>query len=199
MVRLPEPTGSVSPLSDWVVSRYDISMKETKTTVKLTPSQAYALQVKADRRAAAIERQGNVVREDNVRVDAMFIAAKEVAPRKVAKVAKATKKVRWTGPELDYLIDRYLVNFNKADGTVNYAAINDEFATKFPKRGTTGVQMAVCQIRGLDTWVVGEGLTDTSQALIDKLYAADPVRFPGGANAEVKVMNALDLLLAELR
>jgi hypothetical protein len=167
--------------------------------MKLTPAQAYALQVKADRRAAALERQGNVVREDNARVNAMFAASKEVAPRKVAKVVKATKKVRWTSAELDYLIELYIAHFDKASGTVNYGAINDEFAAKFTERGTVGVQMAVCQIRGLDTWVAGEGLTDTSQALIDKLYAADPVRFPGGVTAEVKVLNAIDNLLAELR
>lgn len=147
---------------------------------KLTAAQAYALQVKADKRARVLEERANPkLKIDRERVNAMFTAAKEVAPRKVTKVTKATKKVRWTGPELDYLVDRYIAHFNKAEGTVNYAAINDEFAAKFPERGTVGVQMAVCQIRALDTWVVGEGLTDTSQALIDKLYAADPVRFPG--------------------
>ena len=175
-------------------------MKNETTVTKLTAAQTYALQAKADKRARVLEERANPeLKADRQRVDAMFTVAEKVTQRKVAKVGKATKKVRWTGAELDYLIDRYVAHFNKAEGTVNYAAINDEFAAKFPERGTVGVQMAVCQIRGLDTWVVGEGLTDTSQALIDKLYAADPVRFPGGANAEVKVMNALDLLLAELR
>ncbi len=61
---------------------------------KLTAAQSYALQVKADRRAAALERQGNVVREDNARINAMFAATEKVAQRKVTKGAKATKKVR---------------------------------------------------------------------------------------------------------
>jgi acetolactate synthase regulatory subunit len=40
--------------------------------MKLTASQTYALQVKADRRAAALERQGGVIKEDDARVKAMF-------------------------------------------------------------------------------------------------------------------------------
>ena len=35
---------------------------------KLTSAQAYALQIKSDRRAAALERQNNVIREDNARI-----------------------------------------------------------------------------------------------------------------------------------
>lgn len=174
-------------------------MKETKTTVKLTPSQAYALQVKADRRAAAIERQGNVVREDNVRVDAMFIAAKEVAPVKVTRVKKATKKVRWTGAELDLLIVLYLKHVDAANGAENATVIYDEFSKVFDTRTQASLCLAIAQIKGLDVYYPAKGMKDTSQELIDKLYAVDPVRFPGGASSEEKVMNALDLLLAELR
>jgi hypothetical protein len=39
---------------------------------KLTPAQAYAAQVKADRRAAAAERRGGAVAADNARVAEMF-------------------------------------------------------------------------------------------------------------------------------
>jgi hypothetical protein len=168
-------------------------MKNTK----LTPAQAQALQAKADRKAEALLRAADpTLRADNKRIDAMYAMPVKAQPK---KAPKSTKKVRWTSPELDFLVARYLVHFSKATGTVNYNAVRDEFAVKFPQRGTTGVQMAVCQIRGLDTWVAGEGLSDTSQLLIDKLYAVDPVRFPGGATKEEKIVNALDNLLAEIR
>jgi hypothetical protein len=49
-------------------------MKETNQ-MKNTAAQNYALQVKADRRAAALERQGKVIREDNARMKAMFTVA----------------------------------------------------------------------------------------------------------------------------
>jgi hypothetical protein len=39
---------------------------------KLTPAQAYARQVKADRRAATAERQDAVVAADNARVNALY-------------------------------------------------------------------------------------------------------------------------------
>ena len=42
---------------------------------KLTPAQAYAAQVKADRRAAAAERRGAAVAGDNARVAEMFAKA----------------------------------------------------------------------------------------------------------------------------
>jgi hypothetical protein len=42
---------------------------------KLTPAQAYAAQVKADRRAAAAERRGGAVAADNARVAEMFAKA----------------------------------------------------------------------------------------------------------------------------
>jgi hypothetical protein len=47
---------------------------------KLTASQAYANQVRADRRAAALERRGGAIAADNARVDEMFAKA---APTKV--------------------------------------------------------------------------------------------------------------------
>jgi hypothetical protein len=41
---------------------------------KLTPAQAYAAQVKADRKAAAKERQDSVIKADNVRIQEMMAA-----------------------------------------------------------------------------------------------------------------------------
>jgi hypothetical protein len=40
--------------------------------VKLTPAQAYALQAKADRHAAALERRGGAVAADNARVKSLY-------------------------------------------------------------------------------------------------------------------------------
>jgi hypothetical protein len=179
---------------------YTIFMMKNETTLtKLTAAQAYALQVKADRRAAAIERRGNVVREDNARVNAMFIVAEKVATPKVAKVKKATKKVRWTGAELDLLIVLYLKHVDAANGAENATVIYDEFSKVFDTRTQASLCLAIAQIKGLDVYYPAKGMKDTSQELIDKLHAVDPVRFPGGASSEEKVMNALDLLLAELR
>ena len=39
---------------------------------KLTPAQAYALQVKADRRSAAVERRQPEIAADDARVKAMY-------------------------------------------------------------------------------------------------------------------------------
>lgn len=166
--------------------------------MKLTPAQAYAAQVKADRRAAAIERRGQVVAADNNRVNAMFVNAREqkVAPK---KVTKATKKVRWTGPEFDLLIELYLKHVDAANGAENAGAIYDEFSAVFNTRTQASLCLAIAQIKGLDVYYPAKGMKDTSQELIDKLHVVNPERFPGAANAEEKVLNALDLLLAELR
>jgi len=45
---------------------------ETVKMTKLTTSQAYAAQVKADRRAAAAERRNGVMAADNARVAEMY-------------------------------------------------------------------------------------------------------------------------------
>jgi hypothetical protein len=166
--------------------------------MKLTPAQAYTAQVKADRRAAAIERCGEVVAADNNRVNAMFAITNE---RKVTtkKVTKATKKVRWSGPEFDLLIELYLKHVDLANKRDNREYIVEGFVQRYPERTESAVVLGVMQIKGLDAYYPAKGMKDTSQELIDKLYVADPVRFPGGANSEEKVLNALDLLLAELR
>jgi hypothetical protein len=35
--------------------------------------------------------------------------------------------------------------------------------------------------------------------MVDRLYQIDPVRFPGGADLEVKTLAKIDRLLAQLR
>lgn len=54
---------------------------------KLTASQAYALQVKADRRAAALERREGAVATDNARVTKLFKQAEET--KRTAQLAHA--------------------------------------------------------------------------------------------------------------
>jgi hypothetical protein len=172
-------------------------MKETKTTMtKLTTAQAYALQVKADKRARAIENRDPVIAADNARINAMFAADQKVAQR---KAAKSNKKVRWTGAEFDFAIEVYLQFTVKGKVAVNNPVAVANFQDKFGNRNYGAVNMLFGQIRGLDNYAPQEGLTDTSQALVDKLYAVDPERFPGGAIREEKVLNAIDNLLAELR
>ena len=168
-------------------------------TNKLTTSQAYANQVLADRRAAAYERRGSVIAADNRRLNDLFKLGGVDKVAEGKKTRTETKKVRWTSAELDFLIGRYLAHFVKTTGLVNHAEICAEFAAKFSERGTAGVHMTINQIRGLDTWVDIEGLSDTSKALVDKLYAIDPERFPAGETRQGEMLSALDQLLAELR
>lgn len=166
---------------------------------KLTPAQAYALQVKADRRAAAIERQNGVIREDNARIESV-LSKRDVAVNKVVKVKRtSSKKVRWSSAELDLLIELYIKYADTANGSDNREMIVSDFLAQYPERGSAAVIFGVMQVKGLDVHYNAKGLKDTSQALIDKLYSVDPVRFPGGATKEEKVFNALDSLLAEIR
>jgi hypothetical protein len=171
-------------------------MKNEITMTKLTTAQAYALQVKADKRARAIENRDPVIAADNARINAMFTVAPKVTQR---KVTKATKKVRWTGPEFDFAIEVYLQFTVKGKVAVNNPVAVANFQNKFGNRNYGAVNMLFGQIRGLDNYAPQEGLTDTSQMLIDKLYAVDPERFPVGAIREEKMLNDLDNLLAEMR
>ena len=69
---------------------------------KLTPAQAQAAQARADRRAAALERQGGAIKADNARVAEMFQAAE------VRKPAKASSKVAVSDRAvLGLMVDRY--------------------------------------------------------------------------------------------
>jgi hypothetical protein len=170
---------------------------EITKMIKLTPAQAYAAQVRADRRSAALERRGSVIAADNARINELF-KKEEVAPKiKVKKIA--SKKVRWTSKEFDLIINLYLKHVDGVNGVENRAQIEAEFGAVYPTRTGSAVALCVCQIKGLDTYHPAEGMKDTSQMLIDKLYAINPERFPGGAKREEKVLNALDALLADIR
>ena len=171
---------------------------ETTMTKKLTPAQAYALQVRADRRAAALERASSVIREDNSRVNAMFATVK-VTQTKPVKVKRTSKKVRWAATELDLLIELYLKYADPANGVENGKDITEHFLAQYPTRGSSAVNLGIAQIKALDAYYPAAGLKDTSAALVNKLYSIDPTRFPGGATQEEKIVNALDNLLAEIR
>ncbi len=177
----------------------------TKMT-KLTPAQAYAAQVRADRRSAALERRNPNIAADNARINAILDTRGSAVDRAVAvfkahapKARKTSPKVRWTGPELDFAINLYLQHFSKGAGTVDSTLVMNLFAQRFPKRGNIGVNMLLCQIKGLDTWCPAKGLKDTSQMLINKLYMVDPNRFPGGATTEDKMLAKIDQLLNDIR
>jgi hypothetical protein len=172
--------------------------KQRDQMSKLTSAQAYALQIKSDRRAAALERQNTVVREDNVRI-ATVLNKGNVASTRVVTSRKNSPKERWSPSEMDFAIELYLKQFNKAQNSLDSLRVIQLFSQKFPKRGDKGVNMLLCQIKGLDTWYPAKGLKDTSAMLINKLYAVDPVRFPIGATNEQKAFDALDSLLKDIQ
>jgi hypothetical protein len=72
-------------------------MKKETSMTKLTPAQAYAAQVRADRRAAALERREGAVAGDNERVAEMFANA---APQPVKKPAGRARFASGTIREL---------------------------------------------------------------------------------------------------
>ena len=163
---------------------------------KLTSAQAYANQVRADRRDAALERRSDVaVRADNLRVAQLY----PVAPKTAPKAAKSGKRVRWTGAELDLLVNLYLTHVDPINAPEEAGPISAEFSRQYPNRSGAAIVLGIAQIKAQDAYHPAKGMTDTSAALVAKLYAADPVRFPGGATREEKVMGALDLLLAEVQ
>jgi hypothetical protein len=120
------------------------------------------------------------------------------ARAKFTRVERSTKKVRWSGAELDLLVNLYLTNVDPINAPDERQTIIAAFCQHFPKRTGSAVVLGIAQIKALDAYHPAGGMTDTSAALVDRLYAADPVRFPGGATREEKVMGALDLLLAEV-
>jgi len=175
-------------------------MKNEKTMTKLSPAQAYALQAKALRRVDARDRAADgVIREDDNRIKAMFAAAQVPAKPKRAKAQRAGgKKTRWSGAELDLLIALYLKYVDGVNGVESGAQVVDEFQAQYPDRSAAAVVLGLAQIKGLDAQHPAQGMTDTSQALVDRLYAIDPVRFPGGVTREEKVLGDLDRLVAEV-
>jgi hypothetical protein len=177
---------------------------ETTVTKKLTPAQAYALQVRADRRAAALERQEGSIAGDNARVNAIYKEARIQQAvgnfKKTAPVRRvSSKKIRWSPAELNLLVDLYLKYVDAANGCDNRELIVADFIAQYPARGESAVVLGVMQVKGLDVYYQAKGLKDTSQALINKLHSVDPIRFPGGATQEAKFDAALDNLLAEIR
>ena len=161
---------------------------------KLTSAQAYANQVKADRRAAAAERRDGAIAADNARVAQLYFVAPKAAP----KAPKSGKRVRWTGAELDLMVELYPQYVDAANGSDNREEIVKAFSARYPQRSGGSAHLLICQIKQLDAYYPADGMSNVNPQLAAKLYAADPVRFPGGSTREEKVMGALDLLLAEL-
>ena len=167
-------------------------------TKKLTPAQAYAAQVRADRRAEAInDRRDPAIVADNARINAMYGNAK-VAPVKKTKKVTA-KRVAWTSKELDLLINLYLKHVDAANGSDNRETIVNAFSVNYPDRSVAAAHLMICQIKQLDAYYPAQGMTSVSDLLRNKLYSVDSIRFPGGATKEDKIVNALDNLLAEIR
>jgi hypothetical protein len=172
-------------------------MEIKKLMTKLTPAQAYAAQVRADRRAAALERRGSVIAADNARVNELFENVRVAQPKKVKKTS--SKKVRWTDKEYDLIIDLYLKYVDGINGVENGRIIHDEFNRVYDTRSEASLSLQVAQIKGLDAYHPAEGMKDTSQTLIDKLFKIDPVRFPGRPDQEDKIQAKIDALLNEVR
>jgi hypothetical protein len=167
--------------------------------MKLTPAQAYAAQVKADRRAAAIERRGEVVAADNNRVNAMFAPVRNSRASKVAKVKKASKRVAWTQPEVDFLVQQYIESVDLVNLTYNRGDIEAKFEQLFGAQHVGSVHLILCQIKHIDAYYPADGMNSVSQLVRERAYAADPIRFEGALKTEEKTLDALDLLLAEIR
>ena len=164
---------------------------------KLTPAQAYAAHLKASKRAEALERRNPEIAADNVRIKAMYNGTEITKPRQIK--ATTGKKIRWVSAEIDFAIVVYLKYTKGTSSALNNPKAVAEVQIAYPARNYGAVNMLFGQIRGLDAQAPQEGLTDTSETLVNKLYTIDPIRFPGGATKEEKVINALDNLLAEIR
>jgi hypothetical protein len=168
-------------------------MKNETTMTKLTPAQAYALQAKADRRAAAVERQGNIVREDNARVKAIF-ANTEVAKIKQPAVRKY---VPWGAAETEAIVKTYIRL--SAGGVVNRSEVIDAHRAVYPRRSEGAINYVVAHLQGLDVLSDIKSSLVVADHLVATAYEVDPERFPSGTSQENKIVNAIDVLLAELR
>ena len=163
-------------------------------TKKLTPAQAYAAQVRSDRRAAALERASSVIREDNDRVNAMFTTPK-VAQPKVAKVKGAPRKFApWSTAEYSSIVDTYLRL--SAGGVVNKDEVIEAHAVSYPRRSEGAVSYAVSQLNCLDITNSKEVSLTSAEGLVIAAYEAAPERFPAGAElVEARLGAALSGLL----
>lgn len=61
---------------------------------KLTPAQAQSAQARADRRQAALERQGTAIQQDNARINLMYAGTEQ--PKATKKVTAPKAKVQRT-------------------------------------------------------------------------------------------------------
>lgn len=148
---------------------------------KLTTAQAYALQVKADRRAAARERASGAVRNDNARIEALFA---KVEQPKVAKVANPVgdtvrKYAPWKTAEYAAIVDTYLRL--SAGGDVVKEEVIAAHRVAYPRRSEGAVSFVVAHLRGLDVQHEGELTLTVAEGLLAAAYEADPERFPAGA------------------
>jgi hypothetical protein len=111
---------------------------------------------------------------------------------------KYNQRQDWSVAEHNHVIDLYL-KYVDVDGNYDAEAIFAEHQALYPTRGTSAINMQVCQIRGLDNYVPQKGLTDTSSQLIDLLHSRNPNRFNGEQSSEAKMHNHLDALLVSVR
>ena len=175
-------------------------MKNETTMKKLTPAQAYALQVKADKRARVLEERANPeLKADRQRVDAMFNTVVNKRSAKIVKAKKVSNRVAWTQPEVDFLIQQYIESVDLVNLTYNRGAIEAKFEGQFGSQHVNSVHLILCQIKHIDSYYPAEGMNSVSQLVRERAYAADPNRFPGGVTQEEKIGNAIDALLADIR
>ena len=115
------------------------------------------------------------------------------------EVFEYAPKQKFSGKELDVAIEVYL-KYTVGDSSAvhNPTAVSEVLAV-FPKRSYSSINMLLTQIRGLDAYVTQEGLSCQSKALVKKLFAVDPDRFPAGVKFEAKSLEMLDSLLANIR
>jgi hypothetical protein len=98
-VRLPECYVRLPFLDFHPDPLYTKNMKNTK----LSPAQAYAAQVKADRRARALENRESVIAADNARVNAMFPAAPKATPVAAKKRIEDKLHYRYMVKDIEFL------------------------------------------------------------------------------------------------
>ena len=163
---------------------------------KLTTAQAYALQVKADRRAAARERASGAVRNDNARIEALFADSEVAAKPKVAKPVgnKVRKYAPWKTAEYQAIVDTYLRL--AAGGDVVKDEVIAAHRSAYPRRSEGAVSFVVAHLRGLDVQHEGELTLTVAEGLLAAAYEADPERFPAGGEV---VEARLEGLLGSLR
>ena len=163
---------------------------------KLTTAQAYALQVKADRRAAARERASGAVAADNNRVKAIFANAEVAAKPKVAKPAagKVRKYAPWKTAEYQAIVDTYLRL--AAGGDVVKDEVIAAHRSAYPRSSEGTVSYVVAHLRGLDVQHESQLTLTVAEGLLAAAYEADPERFPAGAAV---VEARLEGLLGSLR